>query len=134
MTEDEPVRNEGYDDLLDAIGDDDGYYLQSESGNGWLPPRRLDPWTGSTDLKEKALPDQGTIETYTVIQVPPPAFEGEAPYVLAIADFGDVKLTGQLQDSNPEDVEIGMDVEPAVGHQENSNERFIAFKPKSTKE
>ncbi len=117
--------NEGYDEWLDALADGEGYALVSPEGYGSLPPRRVCPETGSTDLSREPLPDSGTIETYSTIHVASPEFGGETPYVTAIADFGVVRLTGLCR--GIEDPEVGTrvtaDVE-AVGE-----ERSVVFRP-----
>jgi len=56
MTE---TRNIGYDDFLDAVEAGEPYYLESPSGNGWLPPLSVDPETGARELTEQPLPDTG---------------------------------------------------------------------------
>ncbi|MFB6266331.1 MAG: Zn-ribbon domain-containing OB-fold protein [Halodesulfurarchaeum sp.] len=127
--EEEPVRDGAYDDLLDAMEGDEGYYLQSSSGRGWLPPRAVDPTSGETELTEQPLPDRGEVETYTVINVATPDFADDAPFALAIVDMGPVKLTGQIRGVDPEDVEIGMAVEPTVVRAETTGERLIGFEP-----
>ena len=43
MSDDERVRDAGYDDFLDAVEDGEPYYLAGSDGNGWLPPRIRDP-------------------------------------------------------------------------------------------
>lgn len=124
------ARDAGYDDLLDAIEEGEGYYLESPSGRGWLPPREIDPETGETDLEEKPLPEGGEIETVTVTQVPIPDFGDDAPYAVAIASFGPVRLTGQVRGVDPEDVEIGMPVEAAVDRTETTGDRLLVFRPR----
>ena len=52
----------GFDEWLAAIDDGEGYYLESPSGEGSLPPRRICPHSGSTDLEEEPLPEAGEIE------------------------------------------------------------------------
>ena len=124
------VRDAGYDDLLDAIEEGEGYYLESPSGRGWLPPREIDPETGETDLEEKPLPESGEIKTVTVTQVPIPDFSDDAPYAVAIASFGSVRLTGQVRGVEPEDVEIGMLVEVGVDRTETTGDRLLVFHPR----
>lgn len=104
------VRDEGFDDLLDAISDGAGYFLECSNGHSSLPPRRVCPDCGDTDLSKRPLPGAGAIVTYTVVHVLTPQFEGEAPYVTAIAEFGSVRLTGLLVDIDPDAVTVGMDV------------------------
>ncbi|SEP03934.1 hypothetical protein SAMN04487948_111127 [Halogranum amylolyticum] len=117
-------QNAGYDDLLDAVDLNQGYYLVCESGHGSFPPRQVCPKCGSTHLVEKPLPDTGTISTYTEIQVPTAEFAEETP-IVAIADFGPVQLTGRvLAEGN--DVAIGVRVSPTVTTSQ-AGERHLAF-------
>ncbi len=116
--------DEGYDDLLDAIDDSEGYYLSCPSGHGSLPPRRVCPVCGDPQLRETPIPDVGRVVTYTVVHVPTPQFDGAAPYVTAIAEFGDVRLTG-LVAADPDAVSVGADV--SVGVETFDSERRIVF-------
>lgn len=108
------AREEGYDDLLDAIDGDEGYYLECPEGHGSLPPRRVCPVCGGRDLAERPLPGTGTVVTFTVVHVPTPQFAGEAPYATAIAEFGPVRLTGIVVGADPDAVETGVTVRPGV--------------------
>jgi len=127
MTESEDVRNEGFDDVLDAVAEGEGYYLECSNGHGSLPPRRLCPDCGDTELTEEPLPDSGEIDTYTVTHVATPNFADDAPYVVAIADFGPVRLTGQLRGVDPEAVETGQVVGVDVATTETTDERLLVF-------
>ena len=127
MSDFERARDGAYDDLLDAIADGEGYYLECGNGHGWLPPRRVCPDCGSRDLTEEPLSDSGEIETYTIIQVAAPNFADDAPYVTALADFGPVRITGMMNDVDPEDVDTGDVVGVTVGERVTTGERMIAF-------
>jgi len=84
-TSDQPV---SYTAWLDALEAGEGFALESPTGERSLPPRRVDPATGATELRRKPLAETGTIETYTVVHVAAPGFADDTPYVSAIADFG----------------------------------------------
>ena len=124
------TRDEGFDDLLDAIADGDGFYVECANGHGSLPPRLACPQCGSQDLSEEPLPDSGEIRTYTIVTVPTPQFEEDAPYVTAVVDFGPVSITGQVQGVDPEDVETGQVVGIDVGETVTRDERLIVFEPR----
>ena len=126
--EDERVRDEGYDDLLDAIESGEGYYLKCPEGHGSLPPRRVCPHCGATDLEETPLPETGEIDTYTEVHVPAPSFADDAPYVTAVVDFDGVRLTGQLRDVDAEEVEVGTEVAVGVGENATTDERVLVFR------
>ncbi|MFC6862489.1 Zn-ribbon domain-containing OB-fold protein [Halomicroarcula sp. GCM10025817] len=119
-----------YDAWLDAIEDDEGYYLVCANGHGWLPPRRICPECRSRDLSEELLPASGEVTTHTTITVPTPQFEDDAPYVTAVADFGPVSITGMVRGIDPEDVEIGTVVGIEVGERVTTGDRAVVFRPR----
>jgi uncharacterized OB-fold protein len=125
------VRDAGYDDFLDALADGEGHYLECENGHGSLPPRRVCPHCGARDLTETPLPETGTVESTTEIHVPTPSFADDAPYVVAVVDFGAVRLTGQVRgDESGDAVESGLEVEAGVGETETEGERLLVFEPR----
>ena len=123
---DESVRDAGYDDFLDALADGEGYYLECENGHGTLPPRRVCPHCGSRELVQTDLPETGTIDSYTVVHVAAPAFADDVPYAVAVADFGAVRLPGQIQ-TDIDAVENGLTVAPGVGESVTTGERLLTF-------
>jgi hypothetical protein len=128
MTEEEQVRDDGYDDLLDAIESSEGFYIECPEGHGSLPPRRVCPHCGATDLEEVPLPEAGEIETFTTVHVASPEFADDAPYVTAVADFDGVRLTGQVRGVEPDDLEVGTEVTPGVGESETAGERVLILR------
>ena len=119
------MRNDGYDDLLDALEDGEGYYLSCPEGHGSLPPRRICPECGSRELAEAPLPDGGEVVAATTVSVPGPQFADDAPYVTAVVDFGPVRLTGLVVDGDepaPGEV-VGVDVAETV----TTGDRVVAF-------
>jgi uncharacterized OB-fold protein len=125
----EDVRDVGYDDFLDAVEAGEPYYLESPSENGWLPPKTVDPETGERNLVEKDLPTTGEVLTYTITNVAGPSFTDDTPYVVAVAEFGPVNITGQVRGMDHDDVEIGQEVELSVGRNETADERVVVFEP-----
>ncbi|MFB6131323.1 MAG: Zn-ribbon domain-containing OB-fold protein [Salinigranum sp.] len=123
------MRDAGFDDWLDAVTDGEGYYLACPEGHGALPPRRVCPECGSTDLEARPLPDRGTVETFTEVHVAGPEFAADAPYVTAIASFGPVRLTGVLRGLSAADVAVGATVEPGVDESETTGERLLVLRP-----
>ncbi|WP_254537524.1 Zn-ribbon domain-containing OB-fold protein [Halomarina litorea] len=123
------VRDEGYDDLLDAIEAGEGYYLECAEGHGMLPPRRVCPHCGSRELSDEPLPDSGTVATYTVVRVAAPQFAEDTPYTTAVVDFGPVRVTG-IVDADPEDVKTGTTVGVGVGESVTERARVIEFTPR----
>lgn len=138
------VEDAGFDDFLDAVEADSAYFLSCPVDHGSLPPRHVCPTCGDSDLERTPLPETGTIETYTVTHVATPSFVDDAPYVTAIADFGPVRLTGQLVadgdggngephaghgDDDLESIDAGTPVTLAVSKSETTGERLVAFHP-----
>ncbi|MFB6132807.1 MAG: Zn-ribbon domain-containing OB-fold protein [Halanaeroarchaeum sp.] len=122
-----PVRDAGYDDFIDALETGSGYYLECSEGHGSLPPRRVCPQCGDRDLARRDLPEAGTILAHTVVHVPTPRFVDDVPYVTAIADFGSLRVTGQIVGTDPNTVENGATVVPDVGRTETDGDRLLTF-------
>lgn len=123
------TRDAGYDDFLDAVEAGEPYYLESPSGNGWLPPREVDPETGERELVERELPASGEILTYTITNVAGPSFADDTPYVVAVAEFGPVRITGQVRGVDHDEVAVGDEVGLGVGRNETADERVVVFEP-----
>jgi hypothetical protein len=63
-------------------------------------------------MEDYHLAGTGTVVSYTVIRVPPPEFQGMAPYVIALIEMDEgCHLTGQIVDCAVDEVDIGMRVE-----------------------
>lgn len=126
----ETARDGAYDDWLDSVEADEGYYLECANGHGWLPPRYVCPDCGVRDLNAESLPESGTIVTHTTISVATPQFEEDAPYVTAIADFGPVSITGLVRGAEPDSVAIGDVVGIEVGDRATTGDRAVVFRPR----
>ena len=124
------ARDAGYDDWLDAVEEGDAYYLECPEGHGSLPPRRVCPTCGATGLEETPLPEAGEIATVTTTHVPTPAFADDAPYAVAVADFGPVRLTGQVVGIDPTEAETGTTVELELTTSETTGDRVLALSPR----
>lgn len=118
----------GYDEWLDAIAADEGYYLECPEGHGSLPPRRVCPHCGSPDLSEEPLPETGSVETFSVVHVAAPSFVDDTPYVTAVAEFGQVRLTG-IVDADPDAVSVGDAVAVDVAATETAGDDVVVFRP-----
>ena len=122
----ERVRDAGYDDLVDALAAGEGYYLECSEGHGSLPPRLACPQCGDRDLAEAALPETGVVDSCSTVHVATPAFVDDAPYVVAVVDFGAVRLTGQVR-AAAEDVDVGTEVAASVGETATTGDRLVTF-------
>ncbi|WP_434522171.1 Zn-ribbon domain-containing OB-fold protein [Halorubrum sp. AS12] len=129
-----PPTDREYAEWLDALAGGDGFALVCPDGHGSLPPRRVCPECGSTELSREPLREVGTVETYSVVHVPSPRFADDAPYATAVVDFGPTRLTGIVRDGDrgsdatPE-VEIGDRVAVGVGERVTDGERLVVFRP-----
>lgn len=80
-------------------------------GKYHFPPRLICNACGAREFETEVLPGQGTIVTFTTIRVAPSQFETQVPYNVAIIDVdGKAKVTAQVVDCKPEDLEIGKSV------------------------
>jgi uncharacterized OB-fold protein len=81
-------------------------------GKIWFPPRRICKACGGQEFEKAVLPSRGKVVTYTVIRVPPAAFEEQKPYVVAVVELENgVRLTCMVAESPPDEVKIGTPVE-----------------------
>lgn len=126
MTE---TNNSGYDDLLAAIEEGTGYYVECENGHAAFPPRRICQECGSRQLAERLLPETGTVITYTIVSVATPRFQDDTPYVLSIVDFGPIRLTGQLRGITPDEVDTGLEVSSFIEEPEATDDPLVVFRP-----
>lgn len=122
-------RDAGYDDFLDALEDNAGYYLECGNGHGSLPPRRACPTCGNRTLDEQPLPPVGRVETYTEITVATPQLEADTPYVTAVVDFDVVKVTAFVRGIAPDEVDVGLPVELTVEETETTGDRALVARP-----
>jgi len=129
VDDDQPA---GYDAWLDALATGEGFYLESPTGEGSLPPRRVDPTTGATDLTRQPLPETGTVETYSVVHVAAPGLCRRHTYITAIADFGPVRLTGVVRGVDPETVDDELVDDPVtvdVDTRATTDDRVVVLSP-----
>ena len=63
-----------------------------------------------SDVEWVKIDNEGKLVTYTVVQYGPSGFEDEAPYTLAIGDFGEgLRIFGRLnKDIKESDIKPGM--------------------------
>lgn len=79
----------------------------------FFPPRHICPNCRRTGkLEHYKLEGRGKIYSYTVVHFAAKGFEDQVPYVLAIVELKEgPRLTAQITDCNPDEVEIGDEVE-----------------------
>ena len=76
----------------------------------YFPPKMDCPKCLLSDVEWFEIGGKGRLATYTVVNYGPTGFEDDAPYILAIGDFGDgIKILGRLsRDINEADIKLDM--------------------------
>lgn len=82
-------------------------------GNTFFPLRKVCP-----NCRREGKPvtiefsGKGKVYSFTVIRAPPDGFEAFAPYIIGVIELSEgPRLTSQIVDCNPDEVQIGMPVE-----------------------
>ena len=105
-------------------------------GKVHFPPRLICDACRCREFEDTTLPREGKVLTWTVIYVPPPRFDLEAPYVVAIVeleggarqDAGQVRLTCQVVDCDPDELAVDVPVELVFRRiQEDSQADIIQY-------
>ena len=95
------------------------YRLQGKKcldcGNLSFPPRQVCPKCKSRNNESYEFKGKGKLYSYTTIYQAPDRFENIVPYVVALVDLEEgVRITAQLTDVLPENLEIGMELEMVI--------------------
>ena len=78
-------------------------------GRSYFPPRMDCPTCLSSDVEWFEVKGKGKLLTYTKVNYGPSGFEADAPYTLALGEFGGVRILGRLsRDIGEKDIEVGM--------------------------
>lgn len=79
-----------------------------------FPPKVDCPSCMSTNAEWFEVSDPGTLATFSKVTYGPSGFEDDAPYTLAIADFGSFKMFGRMSKDIPaSEIKVGMKVKVA---------------------
>lgn len=79
------------------------------------PPRVVCPECMGDDLAYVDLPERGELFAFSEVRAGAPlGMEDDVPFVIAIVDLGDVKLSARVDDARSDDLEIGDPVELKV--------------------
>ena len=80
-------------------------------GKIFYPPRLICSACQHREFETIVLPNTGTLETFTIIRVPPSQFQDEAPYTVGIVKLDNgLQMMTQIADCEFEDLEIGKPV------------------------
>lgn len=95
----------------------------------FFPPRSVCPKCRRIGkLESYQLSGKGKIVSYTHVRVPPEGFEDETPYPLAIIELEEgPRITGQITDSELDEVEIGNKVEATFRHVGEEGDEGIIY-------
>lgn len=76
----------------------------------YFPPKMDCPRCLLSDMEWFEIKGNGKLTTYTVVNYGPTGFEDDAPYILAIGEFGDgIQIFGRLsRDIEACDIKLGM--------------------------
>jgi len=82
----------------------------TKCGASYFPPKMDCPRCLASDVEWFEVKGNGKLLTYTVVNYGPTGFENDAPYTLALAEFGDgLQIFGRLsRDISEGDIKIGM--------------------------
>jgi scaffold protein (connect acetoacetyl-CoA thiolase and HMG-CoA synthase) len=80
-------------------------------GKRYYPPRLVCAECGGRKFDAYTLPEEATLQTFTVIRTPASQFSDEAPYGIGIAQFDDgLQMMAQIVDCELDSLKIGMKV------------------------
>jgi uncharacterized OB-fold protein len=97
-----------------------------DCGQVLLPPRPACYECGSRAVEVETQPTTGHVHSYTEVHTPPPAFEGDAPYTVAVVELDSGgRLLGRVN-ADYEDVSIDDPVELRV-REPTDEERAVAL-------
>ena len=78
-------------------------------GAAYFPPKMDCPKCMDSDVEWLEIKADGKLATYTVVNYGPTGFEDDAPYILAIAEFGGNRILGRLsRDISQDNIKLGM--------------------------
>jgi uncharacterized OB-fold protein len=95
-------------------------------GLKFFPPRADCYQCLSSDMEWFEVAGKGKLVTYSKLQYGPVGFEGDLPYAIALADFGDYKVFGRLASDIPEnEIKVGMEVRTVVNNLPNGQLNYV---------
>ena len=107
----------------------------SPSADRWVfYPRILAPGTLADDLEWREISGMGTLYTYTVARYPTaPPWSDDVPQLLAVIELDEgPRLTSELVEVAPEDVEVGARVGPVFCDVPDAGITLLRYAPVSS--
>jgi uncharacterized OB-fold protein len=95
-------------------------------GLKFFPPRADCYQCLSSEMEWFEVSGKGQLITYSKLQYGPVGFEGDLPYAIALADFGDYKVFGRMAGDIPEkEIKVGMVVRAVVNDLPNGQLNYV---------
>lgn len=77
----------------------------------FFPPRADCAWCLTDEMQWVNIEGEGTLITFTKANYAPTGFENDVPYILALAEFGDVRVFARFDNKvSEEEIKTGMTV------------------------
>jgi uncharacterized OB-fold protein len=94
-------------------------------------PRLLAPGTLADDLEWREIPGEGTLYTFTVAERPTaPPWQAAVPQLLAVVEWDEgPRVSTELVDVAPEDIRVGMRVEPVFHDLPDEGITLLRYRP-----
>jgi uncharacterized OB-fold protein len=95
-------------------------------GLKFFPPRADCYQCLSSEMEWFEVAGKGKLITYSKLQYGPVGFEGDLPYAIALADFGDYKVFGRMAGDIPEnEIKVGMVVRAVANNLPNGQLNYV---------
>jgi uncharacterized protein len=104
----------------------------SPSAGKWVfYPRVLAPGTLADDLQWREITGHGTVYTYTIAHAPTsPAWRDHIPQLIAVIQTDEgARIPTELVDVQPDDITVGMRVQPVFEPAADGETVLLKFKP-----
>lgn len=83
-------------------------------GRTFYPQAQRCIYCGSSDLEQARIGGEARLLSYSIVYSVTDEARYEAPVILGLVDVGGVKLITEITDASPEDLEVGMELEPVL--------------------
>lgn len=115
-------------EFFSAIEQGKPYYITDAGSHGMLPPKFVDTVPENQETNRASMPEIGELLTHSKVHVAPSPLEDISPYTIAIAEFGSVRITGQLREFE-KGPEIGQEVDIDLEYVDELEYPVIIFTP-----
>lgn len=83
----------------------------ADCGRVAFPAREYCPHCGSADVDDQLMESTATLETYSVVNVPPPGIEAPHPMGFVRLEPGNVRAFAPIPTDDPDALDIGMELQ-----------------------